>query len=361
MMVSDCVESHFIVFESCKFVKGVNRSLICDLQRGSYTYIPNDMYDIVFDNLHSTIAHIIDLYGKENSNTIIEYFDFLHKSEMIYLCSKDELEKFPPIDTSYIQPSSITNAVIDVSYINVIYLESIFNQLEELGCSSIHLKFYFNIDLDFLNSVLKLLNQSVITSVELFIPFDNCLTNNRIVQFANSFNRLFKIVIYNSPQFSINESGSINTIIVFLDKNISENSCGIINEQNFSVNFDTYFESLSFNSCLNKKISIDRFGEIKNCPSMVNSYGNILDTKLSDIIVNSDFIKLWYINKSSINTCNACEHRYICTDCRAFLDNPFDKYSKPLKCGYDPYTTQWTEWSTNPLKNAAISYYGLIV
>jgi hypothetical protein len=57
--------------------------------------------------------------------------------------------------------------------------------------------------------------------------------------------------------------------------------------------------------------------------------------------------------------CKDCEFRYICTDCRAYLEDPYNEYSKPLKCGYDPYTGEWSEWSTNPLKQAAIKYYGM--
>jgi hypothetical protein len=33
-------------------------------------------------------------------------------------------------------------------------------------------------------------------------------------------------------------------------------------------------------------------------------------------------------------------------------------YSKPLECGYNPYTCEWEEWSTNPLKQKAIEHYG---
>jgi hypothetical protein len=34
-------------------------------------------------------------------------------------------------------------------------------------------------------------------------------------------------------------------------------------------------------------------------------------------------------------------------------------YSKPLKCGYNPYTAIWEDWSTNPLKKKAIDFYKL--
>ncbi len=359
MNILDNLDSHYIVFSSCKFVKGVNRSLICDLQRNTYTYIPNDMYDVIINNSNYTIQSIVNIYGIDNLEVIVNYFKYLVQSEVIHLCTKNELNSFPPLNSDYIQSSIITNAIIDISYNNVLYIESIFYQLEELGCSSIHIKFYFKVNIDYLKSVLSSLNLSTITSIELFIPFDDSLTIELVSDFANMFNRLFKVVIYNSPKYISTETNYINTDIIYLNKNLNEKSCGVINEDNFVINFETYFEGLKYNSCLNRKISIDRFGEIKNCPSMAKSYGNIIDTKIIETVVNPEYTKLWFVNKNIINTCNVCEHRFICTDCRAFLENPLDEYSKPLKCGYDPYTNKWENWSDNPIKSFSIKYYNL--
>ena len=115
-----------------------------------------------------------------------------------------------------------------------------------------------------------------------------------------------------------------------------------------------FSESLQYNNCLNKKIGIDINGEIKNCPSMEKSYGNISNTSLLDVINNNEFKALWSINKDKINICKDCEFRYVCTDCRAFISDPDDIYSKPLKCGYNPYTNIWEDWSKNKLKEYAI-------
>jgi hypothetical protein len=52
-----------------------------------------------------------------------------------------------------------------------------------------------------------------------------------------------------------------------------------------------------------------------------------------------------------------CEFRYICTDCRAMIENPKDERSAPLKCGYDPKSGEWEEWQKNILKTYAIKYY----
>ena len=87
--------------------------------------------------------------------------------------------------------------------------------------------------------------------------------------------------------------------------------------------------------------------------------GNIKNSSLEDILAHPHLKKYWNITKDQIEVCKDCEFRYICTDCRAYLENPEDMYSKPLKCGYNPYTNEWEEWSANPLKQKAIEYYNL--
>ena len=134
----------------------------------------------------------------------------------------------------------------------------------------------------------------------------------------------------------------------------------------FIINNKFYSESLNHNTCLNRKIAVDINGDIKNCPSMVKSYGNIRDTSLLRAIQQPGFKRYWDINKEQVAVCKDCEFRYICTDCRAYTEDPYDtsgpdgtNLSKPLKCGYNPYTGEWSKWSTNPLKEKAIEFYGM--
>lgn len=92
---------------------------------------------------------------------------------------------------------------------------------------------------------------------------------------------------------------------------------------------------------------------------MTQSFGNIRNTTLAEALSHPDFKRYWHINKDSISVCRDCEFRYICTDCRAYLEDPGNDLSKPLKCGYDPYTCTWQEWSTHPLKHNAMLHYGM--
>ena len=96
---------------------------------------------------------------------------------------------------------------------------------------------------------------------------------------------------------------------------------------------------------------------------MPQSFGNIKDTTLEEALNHPEFKKYWNITKDQIEVCKDCEFRHICTDCRAYTERTHFQedidLSKPLKCGYNPYTNEWAEWSTNPLKQKAIAYYGM--
>ena len=150
------------------------------------------------------------------------------------------------------------------------------------------------------------------------------------------------------------------------ENNISDNDiidnnnfCGEISKELFSINIPVFMESLKHNTCLNRKVSIDIDGNIKNCPSMKNSFGNIKYDKIEDVIKTIEFKKNWFIHKDLIDICKDCEFRRVCTDCRGFVEEPNNQLSKPLKCGYSPKTNEWEDWSVSPFKKNSIKFYGI--
>lgn len=73
-------------------------------------------------------------------------------------------------------------------------------------------------------------------------------------------------------------------------------------------------------------------------------YGNIKDItieELQQIVASDSFTRFFRIKKDEIRVCNVCEFRYACFDCRAFLSEKDDLFSKPEKCCYNPYTACW--------------------
>ncbi|OXA87683.1 grasp-with-spasm system SPASM domain peptide maturase [Flavobacterium hercynium] len=224
----------------------------------------------------------------------------------------------------------------------------------------LEIRFCHDVTISYFEDILKkclILNNSFVNEISFIIKFNNdlydFLKNNNL-----GINKFLNIQFHSCSYDS--NSQLDNVMFTFTSNKLSiPLSCGIIRKNNFVYSNNFYLESQNHNTCLNKKISIDKDGNIKNCPSMKNIYGNIRNTTLSEVLIIPEFRSFWKINKNEIDVCRDCEFRHICTDCRAYIENPANIYSKPLKCGYDPYTNLWTEWSTNPLKATVIEEYNL--
>ncbi len=217
----------------------------------------------------------------------------------------------------------------------------------------------------------KIKNSTSIEGVDLILKYNGLNTEDDYCQFFQNNVQISSLYIHfytTSKSLDVyfdyvgnNESikNSIVKKIFFTDQRISNaSSCGIISSKYFnSSSIQDFSHNKCYNSCLHKKIAIDQHSNIKNCPSMASNYGNINNTSIVDTARSKSFQKLWSITKDQINVCKDCEFRYVCTDCRAYIEDPKNILSKPLKCGYDPYKGVWENWSTNPLKKKAKEYY----
>ena len=352
--------SNFILFADCIPVKGFNRSIICDTKNNKYFFIPNGLYDILEKYNGESLESIKKDFNYEYNEIIDDYFTFLLDNRLVFHNANPEL--FPKINAQWSSPSKITNAIID--YEDVMHnFNDLISQFETLKCSYIQLRFFKSTNLKFINELVQYLNnqKSRIVAIDFIIPYDKRFEIEDLNSLLRHNNRIHSIIMHNAPNNKSYEAVNNNMgYLMMIEKNIlNEKHCGIINEEYFYSNIKLYSESQSYNTCLNRKISIDKEGNIKNCPSMSKSFGNIKDTTLEEAISHPDFKKYWNISKDQIEVCKDCEFRHICTDCRAYIEDPNDQYSKPLKCGYNPYTNVWEDWSTNPLKQEAIEYYGM--
>lgn len=352
-------ETYIKLFSNCIIVDGQNRSLILDLQRENFSVIPKSLSKVLnYFNNKKSVLEVINLYGEENKKIVEEYLDFLIEKEFCIYVNFDEFEQFTDIDKKFEVPAISTNTIIEISKITLPLIEKIIDDIYKTYCRNVQIVAYDYISADDLKTILSITKNKDFRSIELVLKYSKDI-----------FNFIYDIDKYN---FSITELTLHNALdknkkvekvtfsINFLDYEIkSFSNCGVVDTKYFEANKSKVLESLNHNSCLNKKISIDKDGNIKNCPSMPESFGNIKDTSLEEALNHPNFKKYWNINKDQIEVCKDCEFRHICTDCRAFIEEPENQYSKPLKCGYSPYTNEWEEWSTNPLKQKAIEYYGM--
>lgn len=354
-------DQFFKLYASCLPVSGASRSTICDVERNKLHFIPNVLYEILVDHASKTIPEIKAFYNHEADDIIEEYFDFLTKEELIFFTNEPEL--FPPLDLTWKKPSIITNALIDINTTSNHNFSKIFDELDEFNCKALELRFFENIVFSELQSILSFSKDSRLKSIDLLLTYSKETQKEMLENLVLNYQKISSIVIHSAPEKEVYSfpNGSMETKVLYTTQKIdSSDHCGVISTHYFSVNLDFFLESQQHNSCLNKKISIDINGDIKNCPAMPKSYGNINHSSLKEALQNDEFKKHWVISKEQIDTCKDCEFRHICTDCRAFTKDATNPFAKPLKCGYNPYTNEWKEWSTNPLQNKTTEDYNLV-
>ena len=351
------------LFSCCIPIKGASRSSLCDVQRNVVKLIPNALYKLIpfFDS--QNIDDIICRYGAEHSETVKEYIDFLIENDFAFYCSKDELECFPPINISEFHiPFHISNAIIELDGIDKEKILHIIDELNSVECPALEIRVQTIIEISEIETMLSLFNNPKVNVTELHvIIIDNEFTLEKLKPLFERHMRLTSLVIGGAPENKRHTDFFFgNSQIIFTTRNVHlPTCCGNFAPEQFVINLPFFTESQHYNTCLNRKVAIDKDGNIKNCPSMSRSFGNISNTKVVDIIENKEFTAKWNINKDQISICQDCEFRHVCMDCRAYLEDPDDDYSKPLKCGYNPYTMEWEDWSQNPLKKLTMKHYNL--
>lgn len=349
-------------------VKGYSRSILFDTTKNRYWYIPNELYGILTKEID--FEKLQEAYPQD-LKTLKEYKKFLQKNDLIFEILYDEIQAFPPINMNWHTPVRITNMIIDIdAETSFGSLSNINGDIGKLGVEAILFRCYSEERLPELKKYVIFLNadpHNRLRDIQLEISLPEKLRSEKTKADLREIAKL--PVVSTVTVYTLNRKLTKHPVrdgkIHYRQKSVrGPKNCGTIQGNMDAVNLEIISESMHHNSCLNCKLSIDASGNIKNCPSMKESFGNIGDTALEESVRHQDFKRYWNLTKDDIEGCKDCEFRYICTDCRAYTerthtDEAGRDLSKPLKCGYDPYTGEWQEWSTNPLKQKAIQYYGM--
>lgn len=338
-MITEDYSKKFVLFGNCKITKGYSRAIICDLYRFKYYYIPLELCEIIEQLKYKDVNTIIESY-KDQKETIVEYLDYFIKMDL-GIFTNDPLS-FPPIKDEWLSPYKITTSIIDFNDKNVITLnhyKKFIEEISNLGCQLLELRFFFQVSKKYLLEIISLTNNTRIKNLNITLKYSTEILKGLEKLLIN--NKRIKILHFFSTKESKNYTYKDALIIFSTENNINESDCGNICKSKFLPNIEHYTEALNYNTCLNRKISVDSFGNLKNCPSDNRKFGNLNDSKsLQEIIEDEEFTKYWKIKKDDISECRDCEYRYICMDCRVFKRSQ-EILDKPLKCNYNPYKAEW--------------------
>jgi SPASM domain peptide maturase of grasp-with-spasm system len=358
---------YIYLYSDCLVTKGAKQCLFIDtLKKESFTFPVS--YYVFFELFKTHKLPDIEktLITKKEKIYFNEFVIFLLDNN--YAVYVEDVNCFTSLIVNKREiPRVVEDVIIDTKVgTNPIFYKKVIHELDALNCCNIQLRFYEEVSLIWIEDFIKLTKSKNFKAIEIFFKFSEKQSEDTLMKFLEKHPIVSNLYVYNAPYSKtiankiLHEIFDAGSLFYIKSNLISCLSCGIINKKSLAIkSANLLTDNMNFNSCLNRKISINIEGDIKNCPSMKESFGNIKNTSLTDVLLKPDFKKYWNIKKDDIAICKDCEFRYICTDCRAYIEDPSDIYSKPLKCGYNPYEAKWEEWSTNPLKKMAINYYGM--
>lgn len=331
----------FSLYSCCQLVKGAQRAAICDLQRNKIYPIPSSLYELFEDSRQINFATLIKEYQNDPSSLSIlkEYASFLTDNEL-GLWGQQPVDFIDLPKETISENRIISNSIIDFGENTQHDLRKISQELTQLRCEYIELRYFDDSDnsLDKIIKDVSCFDNSSIRGLEILKRADKNLSPLEEFNYLKDICfRLTKLVIYGASE---NKVIATSDYSVILTQEIirNEQACGCVDEFYCIAETSLFIESLHYNNCLNRKISIDKDGNIKNCPSMQKAYGNLSSgSSLVKTAQSIEFQSIWHIKKDDIEICKDCELRYVCQDCRAYISNESNIYSKPLKCSYDPY------------------------
>lgn len=352
--------TYFNLFSNVLVTKGASRILISDLQRNISELYPLELYEIIEELRNKPIENILKNYDLESKQFFQSYIDLLLEKEYGFITEGNWDRHFPPLSYPFYEPAEISNIFIEINNISV--LDKIKESVESLQTK--HLVIFSHIELtlkEFQEIDLKF-KDSVLAGIQIFSPFHQTVDQYFIDHLQQKMERIYNLTFYRCPKAPFKQKDIFRFTVSFIREDLKISSCGKVNLNYFNTNISKISEAINYNSCLHKKIGIDINGHIKNCPLMAEIFGNIHEISLEEALIKPGFKNYWNITKDNIKVCRDCEFRYVCTDCRAYTERTHNNktgldISKPLKCGYDPYTGKWEAWSKNPLKQKAILFY----
>jgi len=364
---SEAGDKYVMLFADCVPVKGATSSAIYDLTRHAISTFPSEYYPLFELFRAHLLGQIFAMFAEQDRENLCEFLQFLHSSE--YMMLVQDPAAFPAMSSRFDPAHVVSHAVIDVNTEHHDY-RKIVGEIDALRCAHLQIRSYSMLfGLEDLEELAHLCHGTSILTLDALLAHepercdddyaavvrDNRILSGLAVHSANG-ERTIRV------DYGLTGSSAelVAATITVTPKQLGSHfDCGTIGRADLLQPSTPGFNELrAFNGCLNGKVAIDERGQIRNCPAMARGFGDHRQTALADVVTSIAFQGPWHYRKDDIEVCRDYQYRYACADCRAFVDKPGnEETSKPLKCGYDPYSDSWSDWRTRPSSVATMRDY----
>jgi SPASM domain peptide maturase of grasp-with-spasm system len=334
---------YFVLHSNCIPVRGIARSIICDLQMSTYYFIPNDLCELLESSKVCCyeVEMVIQNHGQDNKSTIQEYFNFLFERELGYWTNSDLGGSWPKMDMSFHNPSVITHAIVEVDkqITHHKFNKNTVEQLENLLCKSVQLQFLNqSTKIADIKEILEYFNDTVFREIELLLPFSKLMPRTDLYSLFEKYSRLKSVLFYEATIDDMPESTKWR--INYTNEPLENYVNFMPKAQNLFLTVQHFVESQSRNTYYSQKVFINASGEVYNTPQSSVSFGHV--SKLREIVTSTEFQRLWFVTKDQIKECQICEFRRMCYDGRPLLfDEAAQEYSASIPCSYSAERMEW--------------------
>lgn len=111
-------------------------------------------------------------------------------------------------------------------------------------------------------------------------------------RWLDSYPALGRITLYGAPAAGIQKKG--HKSIRYFPADMA--ALDRYDSRELVVNRRFFCESQTYNPYLNRRVCIDRDGEIRNAPSFPTAYGNVSQDDLTRVVLTPSFRELWNVN-----------------------------------------------------------------
>ena len=334
--------NYWMLYPNVVTTKGYNRSVIADLYRRRFRYIPNLLTDILvgLKDQPLTGEMLLSKVDPDSRDELSDQLQLLLAEDYLLQSSRTMHERLSVPVAEKTPETLITDCIIELNEDSSYSLPTFFKILNGLGVKFVEIRFLdvSSFEKNF-REIQENLADSVIESLQMLAPFDESICAVLKNEYRD-FERLNLFTFYNAS-VSIPFDDVVFGVRFSSQKRIDNSMCGCISPDYFTFDLQNDRLNKTQNNCLAGKLSIDFTGKIKNCPSKLSDYGSLKETNLEDLVNASEFQTDWLITKEKVLICSDCEFRWMCSDCRVFIQDKNNPFSKPAKCKYNPYISKW--------------------
>ena len=296
---------YFILYSHNVLVNGLEKAAIYDLESGKILYIPLAFSNLLDAMQSETITEIQQRYVPNNPKIIQDYIQLLLDNDLGFYTQDPGL--FPKLDSNYFSPTHIEHAVLmtDLEHYD---LSLVLNKLDAIGCQYIEIRLFLRKTRQFEEfcELLMRFNAAGFNSILLVMQYEPYLSNVILKQLLQNSPKIERIIVHTA-----HKNVAVQDDLIFKKETLAELEHKSFSASKLILNMKYYQESLKYNTTYNRKLAIDRYGDIKNIVYDSEIFGNINSDNLEGVVGSSEFQKLWEVSPDHIEDLKDSPLRYV--------------------------------------------------